>query len=126
MGAFAAFYFLEFQESPPYPDPKSVEFRNDVIHRGKIPKQSEVADYGDRIVKFLVPVYRKYRNGFEALTATGIERVTELQKEKRNEKLSASSGYPTAISDLALREEEPSFGGALEYVRKNKGRFFTP
>jgi hypothetical protein len=123
LGAFAAFYFLEFEKCPAYPDRKSTEFRNSVIHRGQIPKSSEVMEYGDKLVKFMIPVYREYRKGFEALIARGIEVMTKFTK--RTEESPLSSNYPTAVSYLALREEEPRFTDALEYVRKNKGRFFT-
>jgi hypothetical protein len=123
LGAFAAFYFLEFGKCPTYPDTKSTEFRNSVIHRGQIPKANEVMEYADKLVKFMIPVYREYRKGFEALIATGIEIFAELTK--RNEESPLSSNYPTAVSYLAVRKEDPSFTDALEYLRQNKGRFFT-
>lgn len=123
LGAFAAFYFLEFEKCPAYPDRKSTDFRNSVIHGDRIPKASEVIEYGDKLVKFMIPIYREYRKGFEALIATGIEIMTKFPK--RSEESPLSSNYPTAVSHLALREEEPRFTDALEYVRQNKGRFFT-
>jgi hypothetical protein len=123
LGAFAAFYFLEFGKCPPYPDSKSTEFRNSVIHRGQIPKTDEVINYADKIVKFMIPVYRELRKGSEALTAIGIETITGLRK--RNEKPSGAFSYPTAVFHLTLLDEEPSFVAALEYVRKNKDRYFT-
>jgi hypothetical protein len=124
LGAFAAFYFLELEKCPSYPDSTSIEFRNNVIHRGKIPKANEVTEYGDKILRFMIPVYRECRKDFAGLTATGLDMVAGLKK--RNEKPSASSSYPTAVSQLVLSEQEPSLSNALEYVRKYKGRFFTP
>lgn len=38
LGAFALAHMIERGAAPPYPDNKSIEFRNSVIHRGRIPK----------------------------------------------------------------------------------------
>jgi hypothetical protein len=63
LGAFAIIYFLEKGKTPDFPDQNSIRFRNRVIHRGRIPKYDEVIGYGERIINFVVPLWKEYRAG---------------------------------------------------------------
>ena len=117
LGAFVALYFLEFKEVALYPDRESLEFRNAVIHRGRIPKSGEVNNFGQKLLDFMVPAYKRFRKGFEALTAMGIDAIEKLEHHDPN--VPRGGSYrPVAVDFLALQEEEPTFTVALEYARK--------
>jgi len=115
-GAFAALYMIERGCAPPYPDSKSVEFRNAVIHRGRIPKAADVAAYGQAILSFVVPLYREYRRSAHFTLASSYQLIEQLQSNNI-EPMNASSFYVSAIRHLLDSSDEPSFETAVEFAR---------
>ena len=67
LGAFIFLYTSEFNRVPAVLKDKQVQFRNDVIHRGRIPSKKEALDYGQVILDLIRPVLAearaKYPNG---------------------------------------------------------------
>ena len=118
LGAFAVAYFLEKKKAPPFPDQNSVEFRNRVIHRGRIPKYDEVVSYGDKVLKFLIPLWKEYREGHEHLMAVAMDMIPEIIRKDSENLLKAGTSYPSVLSRL-LNDEEPSFRKALDLVKEN-------
>lgn len=117
--AFTVLYFLEKGKAPTFPDPKSTNFRNGVIHRGRIPKYDEVVSYGERITKFLIPLWKENREGFEHFLVTGMDLMGEIRSKDEQKTLpKAGSHYPSAIGRL-FEQEEPSFHEAVELVRES-------
>jgi hypothetical protein len=53
LGAFVFLCLRDTGEVPPILTPNEVKFRNQVIHRGKIPSRREAIDYGQRILTLL-------------------------------------------------------------------------
>jgi hypothetical protein len=72
IGAFYFLYLNEFGAAPEPPEKKHVEFRNNVIHKGYIPKKAETHEYGDYILKYIYSVAAKIREKH----GSGIEKVT--------------------------------------------------
>jgi hypothetical protein len=68
-GAFIFLYTTEFGKSPLLPNNKRTEFRNDVIHKGKIPTRCEAIDYGQATLDIIRPILHevkeKYPNGVD-------------------------------------------------------------
>jgi hypothetical protein len=116
LGAFAALYLLEFKQALTYPDAKTIEFRNKVVHKGMIPKEAEVADYAEKLLRFMIPIYKKYR-GFPSMAAHGMDMLKHIEKVDKELK-KASSFYPTAVDYLTLRVAEPNFKDGLAYAMK--------
>jgi len=117
LGAFSVLHLLEKGRVATFPDRWSTEFRNEVIHRGRIPKYDEVLRYGEKITNFLVPLWKEYRQGHDHLLAIGMDIVGALKPE--DTALSKSgSWYPTTISRL-VHTDEPSFQKAIDLVREN-------
>ena len=54
-GAFVALWATNFREPPNLLSLSSVNFRNKVIHKGKVPTREEAIDYGNSIIKVVVP-----------------------------------------------------------------------
>jgi hypothetical protein len=115
-GAFAALYMIEKGAAPPYLDRQSTEFRNKVIHRGYIPKAAEVASYGQKMLEFVIPLYREYASSFPMLFAIGYDLSESLQTNP--EPMNASSYYVSAIRHLLLDSSgTPSFEAAVEFAK---------
>lgn len=61
LGAFA-FVFLVEKAAPPQLLPDAMtKFRNDVIHKGKIPSRQEAVDYGQEVLNLVTPVLRELK-----------------------------------------------------------------
>lgn len=56
LGAYIFLYTLENKTSPELLSNKSIEFRNNVIHKGKIPSKDEAIKYGNSILNLVNPV----------------------------------------------------------------------
>jgi hypothetical protein len=69
LGAFALLYVREFGRAPSLLTNAKVSFRNDVIHKGRIPKRQEAIDYGQAVLDIVRPILRetkeKYPQGVE-------------------------------------------------------------
>ena len=117
LGAFSVLHFLEEGTVAPFPDRWSTEFRNEVIHKGKIPKYYDVVQFGEKITKFLVPLWRKYRQGHDPLLAIAMDVVGNFKDEDQS-RSKTGSWYPTAISRL-VHLEDPSFQQAIDFAREN-------
>lgn len=116
LGAFSALYFLEKGQIPTFPDDKSTEFRNAVVHKGKIPKHDEVMQYGEKVVKFLVPLWKEQQAGSEHMLVVGMDILRDMKDEHKLLKKFGSL-YPTTISRM-LGHTEYSFDKAVEMVRE--------
>jgi hypothetical protein len=118
LGAFAIAYFLEKKKAPTFPDPHSIEFRNRVIHRGRIPKYDEVVSYGAKIIKFLIPLWREYRDGHEHLMAVAMDMIPQIISKDSENMAKAGTFYPSVLARL-LGDQDPSFRKALDLVQEN-------
>jgi hypothetical protein len=72
-GAYVILYMRECGTVPPLLSSKNIEFRNNVIHRGKIPDRLEAIAYGEAILEAIRPALSiaklKFEKGVEQLTA---------------------------------------------------------
>ena len=116
-GAFVTTYLLEKGHAPPFPDRKSTEFRNAVIHRGKIPKLEEVMEYGEKIVAFLVPLYKEQSIAGDVAGATRAERQRSLRKRGEDEH-PGGTVHVTAFSHIVYWDVPRTFSEALRFARE--------
>jgi len=112
-GAFVALYFVEKGSVPEYPDQKSTQFRNDVIHKGRIPKAGEVAGYAQKILSFILPIYREYQSSTVWLLATTLESRT---RERNTADVTVTNFYGSAIRNLLSAPGEPTFEAAVAFA----------
>lgn len=72
-GAFLILFLTEFGRAPPLLSNKRVEFRNAVIHQGKIPSREQAVDYGQAVFDIVRPLTRdmkqRYSKAIRSLTA---------------------------------------------------------
>ena len=106
LGAYVAVYMRECGTVPPLLNSKNIEFRNNVVHRGKIPQRSESIAYGEAILEVIRPALSiaklKFPIGVEQLTTQHVMAAhLTLQPGVRV----ATSCMPTILS---LSSGEPS------------------
>lgn len=117
LGAFALAYFLEFKLSPSFPDNKSIEFRNSVIHAGKIPRPDEVRQFGDKMTKFIVPVYRAYQEKLHIVITSAFDQYNAIAK-RGDDRPSTGTGYQSTFQRIAQLGEEPAFDRAVSFAKE--------
>jgi hypothetical protein len=64
LGAFIFVYTDELRRTPPLLTNKRTAFRNEVIHRGRIPTRQEAVDYGQAVLDVMLPVLREAKEQF--------------------------------------------------------------
>jgi hypothetical protein len=64
LGAYTILWASNFNQSPRILSSSDVKFRNAVIHKGMIPTKEEAINYGDSVLKVLVPQMLVLRNAF--------------------------------------------------------------
>lgn len=81
LGAFVSLYMLEKNEAPKMLSNKLVELRNQVIHKGKIPLEEDVINYGNEIINLISPItYDIKENHHQEMIKTMIVRQMEAVK----------------------------------------------
>jgi len=99
LGAFVFVWATNFGKAPALLPNALVKFRNEVIHKGKIPSKEEALRYGDAVLGVLRPK-------LSALKAEFTKEITELtsrqfhkqQAESSNDHLVATLGMATCVS----------------------------
>ena len=66
IGSFVAVWIADFHGPPPLLPQKLVEFRNDCVHKGRIPPESEAKAYGEAVLRAEVGGIVRLRNCFES------------------------------------------------------------
>lgn len=65
LGAFIFLHLLEIGNKPELLHKKNIEFRNAVIHKGKIPSREEAVEYGQAVLNFIRPLLISLRVNYE-------------------------------------------------------------
>lgn len=121
LGAFIAFRIIERKEFK-Y-DNNFVKFRNSVIHKGYIPKTTEVIEYGEYILKIVFSILKELK--LDSLKYIHEATFIHLKRsgEKVNEKISQStSAIPTIVNLMSISSDDfgnNSFIEALSSMKVN-------
>jgi hypothetical protein len=87
-GAFMITYFSEFGQPPNVLSNSKVQFRNDVIHRGKIPSRQKAVDYGQAVLDVmrtqLIHLREEYPDGVLATTMPHLNSCRTEQDQSRS------------------------------------------
>jgi hypothetical protein len=91
LGAFTILYTSEFKAVPILLENKYTEFRNDVIHNGKIPTQEEAVVYGQAVLDCIRPLLSEMKAKYQK----EIEQTVGLYLVK------CSKGNPAATMSIS-------------------------
>lgn len=112
LGAFVALWTTVLGTVPKLlPDGKAGrEFRNDVIHKGKIPSRDEATKFGDVVLNLLRDQVQELRNKCKE----SVERLVALRLERMPAKPGAESAGTTSISTIVSLNAEGMYDDDLE------------
>ncbi|WP_163560951.1 hypothetical protein [Halomonas sp. NO4] len=113
LGAFIFLYLKCFTEKPSLLRPKQTTFRNEVIHKGKIPSRDEAVQYGQEVLDTIRPILKRVKTTFPK----GVEKtVFQHLMNSRKADESQPVGTMTIATILSLNDgsgKEPSLEEAL-------------
>jgi hypothetical protein len=114
LGAFVLAHLIDTHRAPELPETKWVEFRNRVIHAGEIPKREDVIAYGDRLMKFMLPLYRHRDDGIDIAIVTAEARLHAIYR--RDEKPGRGTRHETAFAWSSRQQSLHPFADALKFA----------
>ncbi|WP_429842382.1 hypothetical protein [Brevibacillus sp. FIR094] len=123
LGAYYFLYLYNFAETPEALPRKWIEFRNDVIHKGKIPKYDEVYKHAEYLYHYIKKIHRQME---ETLSPRSLnEEVVSISPTARGRKVRAFQSYPTVLG-IPLIKNRPidSFPTALESLKERMKNVF--
>lgn len=111
LGAFISLYASKFNKLPTLPVTKLVKFRNDVMHKGKIPNEVETLEYGQSISDIIFDGLFDLRNYFQNDVCEQIHRVYQYNVKKVEEKhqeikKAGGSSSPTIIQIRTIKSKD--------------------
>jgi len=107
LGAYLALYMREHGTLPPTLSSKNVEFRNDVIHRGKIPDRREALAYGECILEMIRPALENTKKKFpDGVQKQIVKHMSSAHKAAKKGLAIATSCMPTVLSLSRERSKE--------------------
>ena len=122
LGAYMFLYLSEFKEQPLLLDKKYIEYRNSVIHKGKIPTHDETWAFLNAVYALIIGVlYRLHENGFSKNIGETIfkHQKVALQKKKMVSAKNSFLSMPTIldVSDFVSEERSPKTSRELSLER---------
>lgn len=106
LGAFVMMFTIENGAPPSLLPGKDVQFRNEVIHKGKIPTHEEAVIYGQSVLDVVRPIIRAAQERFPSgVRETMIEHMTSCRRPDDPQDLVAGHCANT-ILNLSITGEE--------------------
>ncbi|HGY9592210.1 TPA: hypothetical protein ACOJP0_005076 [Vibrio harveyi] len=116
-GAYLFVYQLVEKKIPPQLSNKCIKFRNEVIHKGKIPSRIEAIEYGEAILTVISPVLKVLVEKYDP-------QILELMREQLNAidlkldvgKSRSTMSINTTVSALRGNDAPPNLCSSLERI----------
>lgn len=105
LGAFCFLWAVNFGDLPELLSNTQVEFRNAVIHKGKIPTREEAIKYGDSVLDVLIPQVLDIKKRFsEQVRKVTFYHLRNARSKSDGEKLISTMGNTTVVSLMMTPE----------------------
>jgi hypothetical protein len=99
LGAFVLLYTSEFAHAPTLLGTTRAAFRNDVVHKGRIPTQQEATDFGQAVLDVVRPLLRKAKEKYpNGIRKTIFEHIRECRGASEEPRPIATVAVSTIIS----------------------------
>ena len=99
LGAYIIAFTMETGKPPVLLKPSMVSFRNDVIHKGKIPSKEEAIQYGQAVLDLVAPALAKLKEQYPEHVLEAIKRhVMETRNQIQGNPRVQFMGINTTIS----------------------------
>lgn len=123
-GAYVFLYTVENHSLPPLLSNNHIQFRNDVVHKGKIPSREETIAYGNAVLDVISPVLTQLKTRDHEHVMTIVQQHIRSTREGLREVLNVSfMSMPTTISiSAAHSEHQQNLEEALTTLSKRRAR----
>lgn len=106
LGAFIFIYTTEFGTPPTLLSNRKVQFRNEVIHKGKIPTRQEALDYGQAVLDVIRPILKQVKEKYpEGVQKTVFQHLKECRASEDNKRQVSTMAIRTILS-LSITEPD--------------------
>jgi hypothetical protein len=123
LGAFYSLQLSEYGETKFSLEPKWVEFRNSVIHKGYIPTTAKAIEYGDYILSLIFSILNYLKqHDIDSITAARLIDFTKTGERIPEQQLKASANIPTIINLSSIGSAEfgkTAFKPAIDAIQNN-------
>ena len=114
LGAFTILYTLELGRPPQLLSNARVAFRNDVVHKGRIPARSEALDYGQAVLDVVRPILKEAQERFpQGVEKTVFRHLSQSRTAADHEQCAATVSISTIISLSDASHHVRSLGEAV-------------
>lgn len=98
LGAFVFVYLTEFKSPPTLLSTTNVQFRNEVIHKGKIPTRQQALEYGQGVLDVVRPILKQVKE----LYPRGVQKTVFQHLEQCRGSVDANRGASLMGIDTIL------------------------
>lgn len=106
LGAFIFAYTLENKNIPPLLSNKNREFRNKVIHKGKIPYKKEAIQYGNSILQSIRPILQDLKTHYRNYVNEAVGQYVKQLFGKAEQQITSTMTINTIISIVSADTED--------------------
>jgi hypothetical protein len=118
LGAFIFLWTTEFKETPILLKDGDIKFRNDVIHKGKIPTQEDAEKYGQSVLNLFNNYLPKIKHSYSDEISIAVrEHIVEVNNKIPEGSSRSGSSQSTIISLNSEIDLDKTFNERLENVR---------
>jgi hypothetical protein len=123
LGSFIFTYLSATKKAPKLLPDQKVEFRNKVIHQGRIPSREEAIEYGERVAEIVVPIIKELKTNHEDQVQAAVSRHLDRLRKQVTVPNIATMAISTMISTIrATSEPQPSLREWIEGLRHQRLR----
>ncbi|WP_435627041.1 hypothetical protein [Candidatus Ferrigenium straubiae] len=99
LGAFIFLWSHHFNEPPELLSNSQISFRNDVVHKGKIPTRDEATKYGDSVLNILRPKLSALQRRFpEEVQRVTLYHLRDCRSESDHGRTVSTMGISTIVN----------------------------
>ncbi len=122
LGAFLFLWLQEFQELAELLPEKMIKFRNEVIHKGKIPNKEEAIKYGDAVLVSINAKAKKLNINFKAeINELTFEHIQECSANSTHQQSQGTMSENTILRDFSSTKTLTEHLSYLETKRNMLG-----
>jgi hypothetical protein len=111
LGAFTFLYLMEHKSPPPLLRPADVEFRNAVIHKGKIPGRERAIEFGEQVVRIIMEILTPLRaqadDDVQRAVSLHVRKLHDLARAENPNVAFMSAGTLVCLA-RAMSENQPT------------------
>lgn len=121
LGGFISLFLLERKQCPQHLIQTSIQFRNDVIHKGKFPTKDEAMKFGKEVLQIVnTLLFQLKKDYLSEVKIIGTSNFVELNRKIDNSILTTAVSYPTIVSISRINEQSPRIDFESEFLELNK------